>query len=501
MTATATNSKPTLTLIGREFLRPSPMNPRKHFDQTYLDQLAASIKEKGILEPLLVRRNGKATNAYEIVAGECRYRAAGIADLEKLPCIVRELDDQQTMEIQIIENLHRKDLTPLEEASGFRALIKSNPDKHTAASLGARLGKSARWVWDIMKLLDLIPEAKELLDRGIITVAHAIPISRLTPEQQKKLIALPDRYGSTSRGLFVHQNGLALDAAKDEPKDKYRDWKPVTVRELVDRINTYIRFDINHAAKAAPLLFDEAAEQVAQAEQRPGRGRKVVSITHLSYVQPEAKGDEKTFREGFWKRADGSSGTTKCEHSVLGVVAVGPGQGDVFEVCVNRDKCTVHWGTEIRAKAKRQKEREHGTTSSAKPAGKSQYQIEEERRQAARAKAEERWKTFGPALIKATEEKLHGLTANVPKHIFQWLLKQLSLPKDTQPAGIIRALVIQAVAESFRGNSGNHYPGDYWEKKMVESARAIGVNVKALEPKAEKSTAKPAAKKKAAKKR
>lgn len=495
---------PNLTHIDRDLLRPSPMNPRKHFDPTYLDQLAASIKEKGILEPLLVRAatDKKRGGVYEIVAGECRYRAAGIAELQGLPCIIRELDDQQAMEIQIIENLHRKDLTPLEEAAGFRALINSNPDKHTAASLGARLGKSARWVWDIMKLVDLIPEAKELLDRGIISVNHAIPISRLTPAQQTKLTALND---GSSRGLFVHQGGLNLHVTgSEEPKDKYAGWKPVTVRELIDRINTYIRFDVSQAAKAAPLLFDETAEQVAQAEQRPGRGKKVVAITHLSYVQPEAKGDEKTFREGFWKRADGNAGSKTCEHSVLGVVAVGPGQGGVFEVCVNRDKCMVHWGSVIRAKAKRQKERQSGTGSnSSAPAKKSQYQIDEERRQAARAKAEERWTTFGPALRKATEEKLHALPANVPKHIFQWLLKKLQLPKDTQPADLVRALVIQAVAADFRGNE-KYYPGDYWEKKMIEAASAIGVNVKALgtpDKSAAASTTKPAAKKKAAKKR
>lgn len=504
-TATENNFKQ----IPRDFIRPSKTNPRKHFDQTYIEQLAASIADKGIVEPLVVRHAKKKGDGYEIVVGECRYRAAGIAKLADLPCIVQDLTDEQAMEIQIIENLHRKDLTPLEEAAGFRALVKSNPDKHSAATIGTRVGKSARWVWDIMKLADLIPEAKQLLDQGIISVNHAIPISRLTELQQAKVIH-PQR-----GGLFTHDNAFDFSTRSDKT-DPYSSVKPVTVRELNKWIAQNIRFDVDAAAKAAPFQFEEMAEEIAKATEQPGRGKKVVPITRETYVRPEAKDPTgaRTYGPQSWRRADGTKGTTpygyptkwkdspECEHSILGTVVTGPGQGETFKVCIARDKCTVHWGTEIREKARRAKQ---NTKTKSTPAKKSSWEIDNERREAAREKAQERWKTFGPALRKATEEKLQALTANVPKHIFQKLLKDLGLPKATQPADVVRALVIQKVANTFRNSNGSYYPGEYWEKQMVEWANAIGVNVAALEPKKEEpakaATKKPAAKKRAAKKR
>jgi ParB/RepB/Spo0J family partition protein len=124
--------------LERTRIHPSKTNPRTHFDEAYLrDELAPSVRDKGVIEPLIVRPHPKRPDDVEIVAGECRWRAATIAGLELLPCIIRDYTDEQALEIQLVENIHRKDLTALEQAVGYRALIKSNPDKHSAASIAS----------------------------------------------------------------------------------------------------------------------------------------------------------------------------------------------------------------------------------------------------------------------------------------------------------------------------------------------------------------------------
>jgi ParB family chromosome partitioning protein len=155
-------------------LVPSKTNPRQHFDETYLAQLAESIAEKGLLEPILVRPLAGHHQRYEIIAGECRYRASKIANETHLPAVIRRYTDEQALEVQLIENLHRQDLAPLEQARGFRALIDSNPTKHSAESIATRIGMSPAWVWDRMKLLDLVKDAQEILSQGRMTVGHAI---------------------------------------------------------------------------------------------------------------------------------------------------------------------------------------------------------------------------------------------------------------------------------------------------------------------------------------
>src|SRR5262245_25337845 len=108
---------------------PSKTNPRTHFDPAYLAELASSIREKGVAMSILVRpiKNGK----HEIIAGECRYRASMLAEQPDIPAVIREYTDDQVLELQLIENIQRKDLTALEQAVGFRNLIKSAPDKHS----------------------------------------------------------------------------------------------------------------------------------------------------------------------------------------------------------------------------------------------------------------------------------------------------------------------------------------------------------------------------------
>lgn len=161
-------------------ITPSKTNPRRVFDQAKLADLAASIKEHGVLEPILVRHlpGSRVTDAkFEIVAGERRFRAATIANLPEVPAIVRTLNDEQTLEIQVIENVQRDDLHPLEEAQGYGDLVKLF--KHSVDDIAAKVGKSAAYVAARMKLLELAPAVQNMFRDGAITPSIALIIARI----------------------------------------------------------------------------------------------------------------------------------------------------------------------------------------------------------------------------------------------------------------------------------------------------------------------------------
>ena len=162
----------------------NPDQPRKHFDQTALEELSRSISRHGIVQPLVVTKNG---DTYRIVAGERRFRAARIAKLQEVPAIVRSMKDLEELEISLIENVQRVDLSPLEQAVSIQKL-------HDQFSLGFdkiadRLGKATTTVHNIVRLLGLPNDAKDALNQGVISEGHARCILALkNPEQQKDLL-------------------------------------------------------------------------------------------------------------------------------------------------------------------------------------------------------------------------------------------------------------------------------------------------------------------------
>lgn len=195
-----------LPLIAR-----SLTNPRKHFDATKLQELANSIQASGVHQPVLVRplpghrqadtfrdrQPGDPLAEFELVAGERRYRASQLAGMETIPAIVRELTDAQVIEIQIIENLQRDGLSPLEEAEGYQALIDATGI--TKEELCAKVGKSRTYVFNRFKLMDLCQEAKAALREGQLDASRAELIARI-PDQKlqiKALKALTETFGET----------------------------------------------------------------------------------------------------------------------------------------------------------------------------------------------------------------------------------------------------------------------------------------------------------------
>lgn len=157
-------------LIPIELVVANPRNPRRSFPERELDELAASITQRGLLQPLLVRPHGEG-HGFEIVAGERRWRAAQRARLHEVPALVRELDDAEALEIALMENIQRADLNPLEEAQGYQQLIERFG--HTQQRLAEALGKSRSHIANTLRLLTLPPEVRAHLDSGALTAGHA----------------------------------------------------------------------------------------------------------------------------------------------------------------------------------------------------------------------------------------------------------------------------------------------------------------------------------------
>ena len=154
-----------------EFLHPGRLQPRRHFDEESLSALAESIRENGVLQPILVRRDPGQPDAFEIVAGERRWRAAQIAQLHEVPIVIRELSDAETLQLAIIENVQREDLSPLEEADGYRQLMEEF--SYTQEALSNVIGKSRSHIANTLRLLKLSEPVRDLLTEGKLSAGHA----------------------------------------------------------------------------------------------------------------------------------------------------------------------------------------------------------------------------------------------------------------------------------------------------------------------------------------
>ncbi|MCL4066136.1 ParB/RepB/Spo0J family partition protein [Pseudomonas sp. GX19020] len=200
------------TRLPVEKLQPNPEQPRKDFDQAALEALADSLRQKGVIQPLVVRTKG---DHYEIVAGERRWRAAQIAQLHEVPVVIRELDDTEVLEIAIIENIQREDLNAIEEALGLRQLI--DRFGHTQEKVAEALSKSRSHVTNLLRLLNLPGDVQKMVREGALSAGHA-----------RALITAPDplRLAQTviARGLSVRETEKlareALEPKKSTPSEQ-----------------------------------------------------------------------------------------------------------------------------------------------------------------------------------------------------------------------------------------------------------------------------------------
>src|ERR1700691_203697 len=173
----------------------SATNPRKRFDEKNLEELAASMRAQGILAPLLVRELEE--SKYEVVAGARRLRAAKLAELELVPVRVVKLTDAESIEAQVVENLQREDIHPLEESLGFKSLLQLGEPTYTIASIAARAGKSEAYVLGRIKLADLIPPVAEAFLKDTIGIGHALLIAKLPDSQQQ------EAFNAAFRGVWT----------------------------------------------------------------------------------------------------------------------------------------------------------------------------------------------------------------------------------------------------------------------------------------------------------
>lgn len=200
-------------MVPIEQLHANPDQPRRTFVQEELEDLSASIKEKGVIQPLIVRQT--AENEYEIVAGERRWRASQMAQLHEVPVLVREFSDVEVLEVAIIENIQRADLNPVDEAAGYRQLM--DRFGHTQEKLSEAMGKSRSHIANLMRLLNLPTDVLDMLRDGRLSAGHARPL--ITADNPSVLAARV-----VNGGLSVRATE-AMVKKQTEPKQK-RDPKP-----------------------------------------------------------------------------------------------------------------------------------------------------------------------------------------------------------------------------------------------------------------------------------
>ncbi len=200
-------------LVPIEDLVPNPHQPRQSMGD--LSELVASIREKGILEPILVRPQG---SRFQIVAGERRYRAATEAGLAEVPCIVREADDAEVMELALIENLQRRDLTPFEEADGLRVLTDSY--KYTHEEMAEKLGKSRTSITETLSLAQMPEDVRQLCRLADIE-SKSLLLQILRQGDPRKMVALVERFqreGATTRS---HARRIAKEGKKGKGRPRH----------------------------------------------------------------------------------------------------------------------------------------------------------------------------------------------------------------------------------------------------------------------------------------
>ena len=214
--------------IKLTLIRPNPYQPRRTFDKAALNELAKSIEKTGVFQPVILRQPDPQIERYELIAGERRFRASKIAKQATIPAIVRNMSDEQMMEVAVLENLQREDLTPLEEAQAYQTLM----DKLslTQAQVASRLGKSRPYIANYLRLLGLPKMIKDALNDGRLSMGQARTILGL--KDKKKLVSLAKR--AMDKNLTVRQleeivaemNGTAKKKAQRKSQRK-----PVYIRE------------------------------------------------------------------------------------------------------------------------------------------------------------------------------------------------------------------------------------------------------------------------------
>jgi ParB family chromosome partitioning protein len=247
-------SRPTISAdrtVPIEFVARSPKNPRRYFDEAELQDLAGSIRQHGIVQPVVVRTIG--ADRYEIIAGERRWRAAQLAGLVEIPVIVRDVDDRTALELAIVENVQRADLNPLEEALGYEQLIAEHG--YTQNDLGEIIGKSRSHVANSLRLLKLPDPVRDMLAEGSLSAGHARAlVSTPDPVALAKTIAQKGLSVRDAEKLAQNHIKAQQAPALADPREEKDSDTIALERSLSDRLGLSV--SINHKGGGGQLKIN-----------------------------------------------------------------------------------------------------------------------------------------------------------------------------------------------------------------------------------------------------
>ncbi len=341
----------------------STTNPRTVFRDGSLEELTASIRLTGVLQAILVRPTG---TRYELIAGARRLRASQRAGLTTIPAYVGAMDDKEAREAQLVENLQREDVHPLDEAEAMAALMASD-SAYSVDAVAARVGKPTTYVYRRLMLTRLIPEVWEVFRRDTITAGHAERLASVPEAQQ------PEALRRCFFNLLSDANAEALDRNNLAPMKHLDDW-----------LRSKVALDLHH--EDTKRLLPELADDVAGEEQA---GAQLLALS-TQHFHTDTR-DPKPILARSWQLAEGRA---KCPHARPGVIVLGDDRGRLVRVCINKKGCTKHWGRRVAADAGERAAQEQATA---------------DRHAKERARAERErvfWETrLRPALLKAIAQK------------------------------------------------------------------------------------------------
>lgn len=227
----------TVVEINLDEIRPNPYQPRKHFDEEALNELAESIKQSGVFQPIILRKS--TIKGYELIAGERRMRASKIAGKTTIPAIVRQLDDERMIEIAVLENLQREDLSPLEEAEAYNVLMDKL--ELTQAEVAERMGKSRPYIANYLRLLSLPEAVKEMVNKEELSMGQARTLLGLKNKQDIIKLAhkvVQDKLTVRQLEEFVQSMNDKIQA-KPQPKPSKSRQKSQYVLKIEQHLEDY----------------------------------------------------------------------------------------------------------------------------------------------------------------------------------------------------------------------------------------------------------------------
>ncbi|KTD71787.1 chromosome partitioning protein ParB [Legionella steelei] len=240
---------------------PDKNQARKFFSDISLEELASSIRQHGIIQPILVKEMDPNKNEYQIIAGERRWRAAKIAGLEKIPAIIRKYDNANGMAVSLIENIQREDLNPLEEAQAIKRLIDECCMTH--GEVAETLGRSRTTVTNLLRLLTLTDEVKEMLKTGLLEMGHARALLSLSSAQQEDVakIVINKSLSVRETEQLVQRSNMPKDRQEFFLSPQFEQRKKEWIVQLSKKLSSTVNMHFNYGGKGKVVISFDSLEE------------------------------------------------------------------------------------------------------------------------------------------------------------------------------------------------------------------------------------------------